>query len=130
MRGRLDDELGLQPGQELRDLEAAILRHDERLAPPSAVDSPPAPEQPRADAPERKRLDRRTVLWAALVAVAVIAAAVAVVLLRGDPASIMVPPNSVGVIDTAANRVVATVPVGIRPGPVAYGWAPPRWRLD
>jgi YVTN family beta-propeller protein len=131
MRGRLDDELGLQPGQELRELEAAILRQDETLAAPSGVASPPAPEpQPRADATHRERTaaripaisDRRALLRAAaVVAVTAVAAAVAVVLLRDGPASITVPPNSVGVIDIGTNRVVETVPVGIRPGPVAYG---------
>ena len=47
VRGRLDDELGLQPGQEFRDLEAAILRQDERLAAPApeaSPEQPPAPE--------------------------------------------------------------------------------------
>ena len=38
----LDAELGLEPGQALRDLERAILRHDEALAAPVAADAPPA----------------------------------------------------------------------------------------
>jgi DNA-binding SARP family transcriptional activator len=33
MRQRLSDELGLEPGPELRDVEAAILRHDPELLP-------------------------------------------------------------------------------------------------
>jgi len=131
MRSRLDDELGLQPGQELRDLEAAILRQDKSLAAPSAVALPPvgAP-QPGMDTTGHERTatriptvaNRRTALWAAAAgAVLTMAAVVALVLLRNGPASITVPPNSVGVIDIAANRIVETVQVGIRPGPVAYG---------
>ena len=48
VRGRLSDELGLQPGQELRDLEAAILRQDDALAAPSRCAAPPeaAPTEP------------------------------------------------------------------------------------
>ena len=124
MRSRLDDELGLQPGQELRELEAAILRQDESLAAPSAVALPPAREpQPERTATRVPRVAnrRKAVRAAAAGAVVAIAAVVALVLLRDGPASITVPPNFVGVIDIAANRIVETVPVGIRPGPIAYG---------
>ena len=134
MRSRLDDELGLQPGQELRDLEAAILRQDESLAAPSAVALPPVREpQPGVGTPERGRTApriptvanrstaRRAAAAGAVVAAAAAVVVVALLLLRDGPASITVPPNAVGVIDIAANRVVETVPVGIRPGPVAYG---------
>ena len=46
LRRRLADELGLQPSQELRDLEAAILRQDDGLAlrvPDDGVVAPAAP---------------------------------------------------------------------------------------
>ncbi len=44
--GRLDTELGLRPGPELRDLQTAILRHD-----PGVADWPSAPEpEPAAGA--------------------------------------------------------------------------------
>jgi DNA-binding SARP family transcriptional activator len=131
VRRRLDHELGLQPGQELRDLEAAILRQDERLAAPAGVPIAPAREPDHnVDATEREPnpsrvrtiAHRRTVLGAAaVVGVVAVTAALAVVLLRDDRALITVAPNSVGVIDIATNRVVGAVPVGIRPGPVAYG---------
>jgi YVTN family beta-propeller protein len=130
LRRRLDEELGLQPSQELRDLEAAILRQDERLAAPAVV----APESAAVEAPaaepgspgtpppahaSRKR--RRLAVVLALAALVVLAAAVAAILLRDDPPPVVVPPDSVAVVDAATNRVVATVPVGVRPGPVAYG---------
>jgi YVTN family beta-propeller protein len=126
LRSRLDEELGLQPGQELRDLEAAILRQDESLdvraasgAPPtSARDAPAAPQE----APEvRGRITRRRALLGAGMVVGVGFAALALALLRGDPAPIVVPADSVAAIDPATNRVTAVVPTGIRPGPVASG---------
>jgi predicted ATPase/class 3 adenylate cyclase len=42
-RAYLDDELGLEPGDELRELEAAVLRHDQSLdrpSPPERLDLP------------------------------------------------------------------------------------------
>src|SRR5439155_12173769 len=39
-RKRLVDELGIEPGQPLRELEQAILRQDPALRPPAAVSSP------------------------------------------------------------------------------------------
>jgi YVTN family beta-propeller protein len=58
---------------------------------------------------------------AAVAAIVGLAAALAIILLRGEPSTVVVPPDSVAVIDAATNRVVDTVPVGVRPGPVAYG---------
>jgi len=125
----LSDELGLQPSQELRDLESAILRQDEalsikgRVAPverPVAepASSPPDPDELRAPASRRRR---RSAMLAAAIVAGLVAIATAAALLRGEAASITAPPNSVAVIDPATNRVVGSVPVGIRPGPVAAG---------
>lgn len=131
VRDKLDDELGLQPGQELRDLEAAILRHDERLAAPEQVaepaGSPPPVSHSEGGEPERGRSTavrqrRGTVLRVgAGLAVLALALAAAALLLRREPALITIAPNSVAVIDVRTNRVVEGVPVGIRPGPVAEG---------
>ena len=122
VRGRLDDELGLEPSQELRELEAAILRQDESLAAPRQA-PPPAPSDESAPtavpAPARSR---RRLAAAAALAVLVIAAIVAAVfVLRDDAASIVVPPNSLAAIDPKTNRVVEVLQTGIRPGPVAGG---------
>jgi DNA-binding SARP family transcriptional activator len=62
-RRLLADELGLEPGAELRELEQAILRHDPALRAPSRVRSAVAP--------------RRAWLWLAPL-VAVVAAGIAV----------------------------------------------------
>ena len=51
-------------------------------------------------------------------------AAVAAAVIRDEPATVAVPPNSVAVIDPDRNRVVDAVPVGTPPGPVAAGAGP------
>ncbi|MGH3126966.1 MAG: BTAD domain-containing putative transcriptional regulator, partial [Gaiellaceae bacterium] len=125
IRARLDDDLGLEPSQELRDLESAILRHDASLtAAPVAEDaSPRAPEASDRE-PGAARVRRpRGRLVAALVAAAslVLLAFVTSDLVRDDAAPLTVPPNSVAVIDTSSNRVDQVIPVGIRPGDLARG---------
>ncbi|HEU5491554.1 MAG TPA: BTAD domain-containing putative transcriptional regulator [Gaiellaceae bacterium] len=127
LRRLLDEELGLQPSQELRELEAAILRQDEELAAPAlpaaiqtdAVVAVDAVEDPGTES--RRRPARRLLVAAGAVAVVALVIAIGVLLARREPASVVAPPNSVAVIDAGSNRVVGTVPVGIRPGPVAYG---------
>ncbi|HEX9381302.1 MAG TPA: BTAD domain-containing putative transcriptional regulator [Gaiellaceae bacterium] len=131
VRRTLSDELGLQPSQELRDLEAAILRQDESLsvdgrvvqAPPPSPTEPQKPPPPRDKSPRafraRRLRGRFTALLVAVVGVA--AAATAVLLLRDGPVPVTAPPNSVGVIDPKTNKVVDAIPVGPRPGPLAQG---------
>ena len=121
VRARLDDELGLEPSQELRELEAAILRQDESLAAPRQA-SPTASDDPAETAVPAPARSRRRLAAAAALAVLVVAAIVAALLvLRDDAAPIVVPPNSLAAIDPATNRVVAVLQTGIRPGPVAAG---------
>jgi DNA-binding SARP family transcriptional activator/DNA-binding beta-propeller fold protein YncE len=129
LRRRLDEELGLQPSQELRDLEAAILRQDDELAAPvlpsgaradDAVGGGDAPVVVPGRAP-RGWSRRRLRLVAAAAVVFALVVAVTTILARRDPAPVVAPPDSMAVIDAETNRVVGTVPVGVRPGPVAYG---------
>ena len=124
IRRRLNDELGLEPGQELRDLESAILRHEPglSLAPPaaSAVSVPePRPDTPGAQA-TRVWVSRRYVFPPVVV---LLAAAIlgALVLFDGNAEAIAAPANSLAVVDSETNRVVAAVEGLIRPGPVAAG---------
>src|SRR5215208_7101822 len=70
-RRLLVDELGMEPGQELRELEQAILRQDAELEAPQAHRSVPR-EEPLAVAPRRAEATRRerkvlTCLFADLV---------------------------------------------------------------
>ena len=107
------DEVGLQPGPRLRELEQAILRQDPSLttAPLRAVAAPPL----------RRR--RRVSVAVAALAIAVVSAAV--VALRDDPPraaqprEVVVRPDSLVEIDPATNRVVSAVRVGGEPESIA-----------
>jgi YVTN family beta-propeller protein len=126
VRRRLNDELGLEPGQELRDLEGRILRQDPALAlppPPAATLPPVAPDTADEAEPKTRDSARRAALIAGVLVAALLAAAVATVALlaRADGDSVTVAPNTVAFIDAETNRVEGTVQVGIRPRAVAYG---------
>jgi DNA-binding SARP family transcriptional activator len=105
----LSDQLGIEPGPGLRELERAILRHDSELG----AAAPPPP-------PITTRLRRR---WPLIAGVALAAtAALSFVLVRGgstDAQPVVVRPHTVAVIDPARNTVVADIPVGDWPGPLA-----------
>jgi class 3 adenylate cyclase/DNA-binding beta-propeller fold protein YncE len=77
---------------------------------------------PAAEPSATRRLLRRP--WIVAASVLVLGALVAVVIavaLRGDPASVTVMPNAVAVIEPDSGGVVDVVPVGTRPGPIAFG---------
>jgi DNA-binding SARP family transcriptional activator len=76
-RETLIDELGIEPGAELQELERAILRQDRTLK----LGRRPWPARPEEEPPARRRRSRA--LAFALVAVAIAAAALALVLSRG-----------------------------------------------
>jgi YVTN family beta-propeller protein len=113
----LRDELGLEPGRQLRDLEAAILSQDERLIPVSEG----ADERAPSAVVSARRGRRAAIVVIAAAVVAAVAAMAMLVMTRDDASPIAVAPNSVAVIDAKTNRVVETISVGIRPGPVAVG---------
>jgi YVTN family beta-propeller protein len=113
-RRTLDDDLGLEPGPELRELEAAILRHDPRLS----LDGPVAPAP--AAAVERSSTRGRIGVAAVLVA-AVAGAVLLILLLRDGSTPLVVPPGSVAAIDPRTNKTVTALRVGPRPGPIADG---------
>jgi len=111
----LQDELGLEPGKELRDLEAAILRQDEALSPARSL-----PEE-RVPPPVMRRLSRRALIAAGVAAFAAVALGAGVLVLRSDEASGRISSGSVGVVDPVAGRVVAEVPVGFSSPLIAAG---------
>jgi YVTN family beta-propeller protein len=111
-RTALSDELGLEPGPTLRELEQRILEHDPSLRPS------------RASAAVRAQLGSRwsrAALAGALLLAGAIATAAIELATGGSTPSLRVAPNEVGAIDVATDRVVARVAVGARPGPIAYG---------
>jgi len=127
VRRTLVDEVGIEPGQPLRELERAILAQDPALDPPAAAHAaaPPAEHAaaPRAeDVPQRRR---RRALAAAAVALAALGVAAGVVLLtRGSDSAGGAPltddSHAVAIIDPTTNRVTDAVSVGANPGPLAF----------
>jgi YVTN family beta-propeller protein len=64
---------------------------------------------------------RPATIAAAAVGAALLVAAIAALLLRGGETSVAVRANSVAVVDPDTGRVVDDIPVGTRPGPIAFG---------
>jgi YVTN family beta-propeller protein len=104
------EQLGIEPGPALRELERKILNQEESLGPP------PAEPRPTRTAPlSRIAYAGAGVVIAALAAAAFLAS-------RNSSAGLdSVPANAIGVIDPRTNEIVAAIPVGIRPGPVVAG---------
>ncbi len=114
-RRSLVDELGLEPGRDLQELERAILAQDAALEPP--------PRRSGAQPVTVARGARRGA-WLIAAAGAVLLAgiaAVAVKLSSSSASSVQVPANSVAAIDPGSNSVVGSAPVGSRPGAIAFG---------
>lgn len=109
-RRALDEQLGIEPGPPLRELERLILNQDESLG---------APSIPVTRA--LRRTLRRTVAIPAAAAAGLLALVAVVAWAQGSGSDVTVPPNYVAVIDTGTGRVTYGVPVGIRPGAVAAG---------
>src|SRR6266542_4626360 len=112
-RRRLVEELGIEPGGELQELDRAILAHDASIG-----------------VPRRRLLSRRVRRRPALlvglggfVVVAAAATALAISLTRsgGGGISSVVQGNSLAAIDPATGRGVAEVPVGATPAAVGVG---------
>jgi YVTN family beta-propeller protein len=109
------DELGIDPGPRLAELERAILRQDASL------------EAPRPTQVERRgqpHLRWRMGLAAGFVLALAIAAGL-VALLRdtsqAPPKPAVLTGDSVAVIDPATNTIVDEIPVGARPSGIAVG---------
>ena len=97
---RLRDELGLEPGRSLRDLEAAVLRQDATLD---------APAEPPADqAVRRRRRGWKLVLAGSLVALAAAITAAAVAVTRGDASLESLPPG-VALVDAETGHLRAHI---------------------
>jgi peptide/nickel transport system substrate-binding protein len=97
----LHDELGLEPGPELRELEAAILRQDETLAAPAR----PPPIRVRA------RVSGRLAVLVVCAVVAVAGGVTAAVLVIGGRGSRLsrIDFNGIGLIDARSGRILREV---------------------
>jgi DNA-binding SARP family transcriptional activator/streptogramin lyase len=105
----LSEELGLEPGPELQELERKILQQDPELA----------PSRPRRASTQRPR--RRWVLVAALLLVIAGVVVGVIVATRDDTKPILAAPNSLAEIDPNNNKVVGVVPIGDTPRGVTVG---------
>ena len=114
-RRALVEELGIEPGTRLQQLERAILNHEPSLElPTDARGEPGQPETVGVEARTRHRSRQ----WRALpvVALAVIAVALSLAFaLRKEPVSMLLEPNSVGFIDAESGRVTRSFSVGLEP---------------
>jgi len=112
-RRLLAEELGLEPGRTLQELESAILRQEAQLDSPRRAAIPPG------------RARRRSGVLIAIGAVLLLSAAMAVAVIElagGDSSGLSsASANSVAAIDAGSNRLVAEVPVGNGPTSVAFG---------
>jgi YVTN family beta-propeller protein len=113
-RTALAEQLGLEPGQDLKDLERRILSQDPSLAAPSDPELSPSPH--------RRRANRRAlVILGALAAAATAGVTIAVLELTNAEtnAPIVAQANSVALIDPARNTLAETIPIGERPTRIA-----------
>jgi DNA-binding SARP family transcriptional activator/streptogramin lyase len=127
-RGRrlLSDDLGLEPGDQLKQLEKAILEQDPSLAVPEASLGAPAAAPVAREGPRRLRPILAIAVGALLLAGAL--AAGLVLATRGSE-PIAVRANSVAKLDARSGKVVADVPIGGRPIAIAFG-AGSIWVVD
>ncbi len=113
-RRRRVDELGLEPGRGLQELQRAILAQDPALEPParSAIRS-----RPEIDPGARRS---RPLIAAGAALLLAVLIAVAVSLAGSGVSTVRVAPNSLAAIDVRSDRVTAVIPVGARPDALAY----------
>jgi YVTN family beta-propeller protein len=106
-RRRLMDEVGIEPGPELRALNDAILAQDPALGadatPPRPVAAARRPSRPIA---------------AAVAVGVVVVVAVLVATQSSSQGDVTVQPDSIAIIDPAHNRVSGDIPVQSEPGPI------------
>jgi YVTN family beta-propeller protein len=110
-RDLLVEQLGIEPGEELKRLQRAILRHD------------PAVEAPSPPFPEMRELVRRPLVIGAVVLVLAAAVAVAAVVLLRRPGhhSGHVDPSAVGAIDQRTGSILGQIHAETAPTDAAAG---------
>ncbi len=115
-RSALIDELGLEPGRALSELERAILARDPSL------DAPPrqSPGLGRAATGRRSRRGGLLIAAGGVLLLAMVVAAVVELTRTGTAGLALVKPNSVAAIDTHTNAVVGQVSAGARPSGIAF----------
>ena len=123
-RRTFSEELGIEPGPRLRELEGAILRHDSSLEAPRPEAVRTRDEESTETVRQQRRFLTRRALALATALVLVLAAtlvAAARDLSGGAPVPVELVGNSVAVIDPGTNTIVGEIPVGGRPTGPAVG---------
>jgi ABC-type transport system substrate-binding protein/DNA-binding SARP family transcriptional activator len=121
-RRRLVDELGVEPGPELRELERRILEQDPSLRAPRREGRPVA-------AVRTLRRRGAIIAFAGLLAAGGLAAILAVALSGKEAHALAAAPNSVGVVDGRHDQVRMVIEAGGEPGGIAAG-AGAVWMTD
>ena len=103
-RRALNEQLGIEPGPGLKELERSILSHDAALQPPRL---------PRLGA--RRRAPAFLLIGAAIL---LVAAGAAALLSGGEAPEVTLQANALGLIDPATGRVRASIPIGGAPARV------------
>ena len=128
-RAALHDELGIEPGAELRALEVDILNQDvgqpHGTPPPEPSDARPldlpstskAAAEPPRNPPARRR--RLALTASAAVAAALAGAGLATFLPGSTPSRAAAQPRSVAIFDGSTARLVSDIRVGANPGALA-----------
>jgi peptide/nickel transport system substrate-binding protein len=115
-RRALVDDLGLEPGRELRDLEAAVLVQDASLDLPRE----PRAQPPTAPGPPTSRRHWHPALLGGVAAAATLAVAIVVVAAGGGSgARGAIAGDGAGAIDPRTGRVEVSVHVGSGPAGIA-----------
>jgi YVTN family beta-propeller protein len=133
-RRELLDELGLEPGPDVQELERAILTHDPALRLERAIltHDPALPleraipahdplVEPAAQQRSAPKRPFHRELAVGLAAGLVVAAVIVVVLVSRGSSSVRLAANDVGAIDTGTGQVALSQPVGSPPTSVAVG---------
>ncbi len=113
----LRDELGLEPDEELRELERRILAHDRDLRLPA----PTPPPMEASGERRRKRLPLAAYLGAGLLTAAILVAGILAFTGEEPAADIVVPADSVAVVDSDSGDILTAIPVGRGPEMVVAG---------
>jgi YVTN family beta-propeller protein len=117
-RDRLVDELGIEPGRALKELEQAILRQDPALEP--AAKRGAHPPQPSLVGESHTLRSTRTMVLTAVSAIAIAAAAVIAVALSGNGHKrIRLVSDAVGVL--RGGRLADQGHIGVAPSALAVG---------
>jgi YVTN family beta-propeller protein len=106
------EELGIEPGPDLRRLQHAVLAHD-----PSLLSGPDASRPPAGRTRPRRSLRRASILAVAAAA----AVPITVLATAAGGSSVDVHPDSVAVIDGRSGRVTSDIRLAAAPDAVATG---------